>query len=392
MDSSSSHSFSSSEKHLLISSCAEYLQSKLRSANTISFHSFMETALYHEEYGYYASPAPKVGKKGDFITSVSVGSAFGKILAHRLAQVWEDLGKPTLFSIIEMGADQGNLAYDICTELSSLAPECHWHYHIVEPRENAQIAQIKKLKPFQEKLSIHSSLDALHGLEGVFLSNELIDAFPVEVIQLQQGQWMQLFIEAENGAFKKTWKPATNPELQSFISTLGTDFSPDYTTEFRPQLDSFFSTVATALTRGLILTIDYGFPRSHFYDPKRSEGTLQTYQNHQRGIDPLESVGEQDITTHVDFTQLANAQISHGFQVHDFTAQARFLTHHGKPWLLQLEQHFTPQSLPAIQQFQTLTHPDFLGAKFHVLETTKGFSPSTPPITNLPLEVLEIPS
>ena len=352
----------------------------------------METALYHEEHGYYASPAPKVGKKGDFITSVSVGAAFGKILAHRLAHIWEDQGRPSPFSIIEMGADRGDLAYDICTELNTLVPECHWHYHIIEPREESQLAQSKKLKIFQESISIHPTIETLHGLEGVFLSNELIDAFPVEIIQLQQGQWMQLFIEVENGHFRKTWKQPTTPELQSFITTLGTDFSPDYTTEFRPGLDSFFSKVAAALTRGLIITVDYGFPRSHFYDPKRSEGTLQTYQNHQRGTDPLEAVGRQDITTHVDFTQLANAQIKHGFQVHDFTAQARFLTHHGKAWLLQLEQHFTPQSLPSVQQFQTLTHPDFLGSKFHVLETAKGFLPSSPPITNGPLEVLEIPS
>lgn len=390
MDSSSSHSFTSLEKYSAVSSCADYLQLKLRSANTISFHSFMETALYHQDHGYYSDLTPKVGKDGDFITSVSIGCTFGEILSHRLLEIWHDLGKPEEFAIIEMGADRGHLAHDICEQLSRLSKQCNWHYYIIEPIKKLQLAQQEKLKKFGDRMSVHSSIDELDALEGVFLSNELIDAFPVEIIRLHQNQWQQLFIEANEGVFQKTWKQPQGSELQSFTSFLGTDFQENYTTEYRPGLDAFFSAIAAKLTRGLILSIDYGFPRSHYYDPNRTEGTLQTYREHKRGTNPLESVGEQDITTHVDFTQLANTQIKYGFEVHDFTSQARYLTHHGKFWLLQLEQNFNTESLSAIQQFQTLTHPDFLGAKFHALETTKGFTISSPAITNQPKQVLEI--
>ena len=134
----------------------------------------------------------------------------------------------------------------------------------------------------------------------------------------------------------------------------------------------------------------YGFPTSHFYDKKRHTGTIQTYKLHQKGENPLIEVGEQDITAHVDFTHLVKSQQAAGFSLFEFSPQHRYLTNHGKPWLLALEKSFNQTAVSKLKQFQTLTSPEMMGNKFHVLETVKGFTPSSPALTLNPEQVLEL--
>jgi len=282
-----------------VSDCEGVLQRKLRSANTISFRSFMEIALYHPEHGYYSSEQTRVGNQGDFITSVSVGCAFGAILAHRILKLWENLGRPTDFKLIEMGANRADLAKDICTELLVINPEFPLNYHIIEPLDKLRKLQSTKLLDFKNIVHLHRSVDSIKPGNGIFLSNELFDALPVERIQFRENHWQQMFIELQDNQFSETWKKIDNSELAEFCSSLGNDFPDAYTTEFRPHLSTLHHQISGLITRGMILSIDYGFPRSHFYDTKRIAGTLQTYQNQTKSDNPLEHVGEQDITAHV---------------------------------------------------------------------------------------------
>jgi SAM-dependent MidA family methyltransferase len=209
----------------------------------------------------------------------------------------------------------------------------------------------------------------------VFLSNELIDAFPVEQIKLQLGSWKQLFIGAEGEQFTEVWQPIDDPELLQFTQSLGTQFEEGYQTEYRPGVSSFSEQVREIIAKGYVITVDYGFPRSHLYDKNRKDGTLQTYKKHTKGASPLQTPGESDITSHIDFTQLAQEFQAKGFQLLDFASQQNYLTHHGAEWLKSLEKDFSNETIPLIKQFQTLTHPEMMGQKFHVLEmATEGLS------------------
>jgi len=353
-------------------SLRENILSRIKKHGNISFRTFMEMALYDPTHGYYASATQRVGKQGDFITSVSTGRCFGLILAHRLAHYWKSIGKPEYFHIIEPGAHDGALCHDILLETQTSFPDFYQTlcYHLIEATPHLLSAQQKKLLPFPEKYVQHNSLSEISNLHGAVLSNELIDAFPVERIQFNDGKWHQLRVTAQEDTFIFTPEKLP-PELSDFCSQLGDAFPNGYTTEYNPSIDSFTRDVAQALHSGLFITIDYGHHAEDYYNPSRTSGTLQTYHQHKKSDNPLESPGEIDITAHVDFTHLTTAAESAGFSFRSLSTQASYLTNHARNWLINLETHPTQDAPSLLRQFQTLTHPSMLGTRFFVLEMEK---------------------
>src|SRR6201985_904721 len=83
----------------------------------ISFARFMEQALYHPEFGYYSSGRCQIGRKGDYFTNVSVGPLFGRMLATQFQEMWEVMGQPAEFTIVEQGAHHGDFAKDVLTAM-----------------------------------------------------------------------------------------------------------------------------------------------------------------------------------------------------------------------------------------------------------------------------------
>ncbi len=354
----------------------EMIHDEIQQNGSIAFPYFMELALYHSEWGYYTKGSSNVGKDGDFFTSVSVGSAFGAILAHRIHQEWQRQQKPNSFHIIEMGANDGQLAKDILDTIQITFPELYQSclFHIVEPLHQLRANQEKTTANHSTNIIHHHTLSELQSLNGVFLSNELIDAFPVHLIEYTTTGWKEKKITHQAGATPNsfTWKheKLSTTELQNFTQSLPLNYPLGYTTEYRPNIRQFAHQISQALTTGITLTIDYGYTRANFYHPSRTTGTLRTYKNHQAGEDPLSHIGEQDITAHVDFTQLAQAYSAAGFHMLDFSQQARYLTKHGSVWLLHLEENPNSKTASHIRQFQTLIHPSMLGSRFFVLETS----------------------
>lgn len=350
----------------------------IQASGAISFRDYMAMALYDPDYGYYTARSERVGKQGDFITSVSVGRCFGLILARRLTDYWEECGKPSDFHIIEPGAHTGALCEDILKEIQSSSEEFFnsIHYHLIETTPALMEAQGERLdSAFRGKYTIHQTLSDLNPCHGALLSNELIDAFPVDLIRFDGHQWSPLNVtETEDGLsfVNASWD---HPELEAFCNSLGNTYPKGYTTEYNSGITRFVSQASAALTSGLFITIDYGHLAEDYYHPDRSSGTLQTYHHHQKSDDPLCHPGEIDITSHVDFSRLILAAESAGFHSPELVTQASYLTNHAKNWLLSLENATSPQSLteaPALlRQFQTLTHPSMLGTKFMVLEMMK---------------------
>lgn len=326
----------------------------------------MELALYHPEYGYYARSVRQVGRRGDFFTSVSTGPLFGRLLARRFLSEWKNLGSPAAWRVIESGAHDGTLAHDILTELRTLDPSAFsaLRYAIPEPLPLLQSAQKATLAAFAnvDFLTSPGPL-ASAPLPGIAFGNEVLDALPFHIIQWDGSRWRELHAGLENDRF--IWCDGGSPAHQPPIDTSA--LPPGYRTEIRGTHAAFLSPLLAALGRGLLLWIDYGYPEEDYYHPGRTTGTLRTFSRHQAAEDPLSSPGEIDITAHVDFTSVIRDAGKLGCHPSKLQSQGTWLTHLAAPLLLQMDGNPDPSLL---RQFQTLTHPAHLGARFHVLELT----------------------
>ena len=364
------------EEHNTPSQLTQKLRNRISAAGSIPFREFMATALYDPDGGYYAGDQQRVGKDGDFITSVSAGRCFGLILAHRLTRYWREIGSPESFHIIEPGAHDGALCEDILVEIRDSCPDFYKavRYNLIETTERLRSAQTTRLTPDHTgKFEIHTDLSAISNTTGAIISNELIDALPVDLIRWQNDSWHLLMVDLDaegNFHFTPDSIPTENTELADFCTTLS-HYPEGYTTEFNPELRSFAKSASKCLEKGLLITIDYGHHAEDYYHPDRKEGTLQTYHSHQKSDNPLAAPGEIDITAHVDFTRLQTEAEAAGFQPLSLGTQASYLTHQAKEWLLSIEQQLTPETPTLLRQFQTLTHPAMLGTRFMVLEMEK---------------------
>lgn len=352
------------------------IRARIAREGLLRFRDYMQMALYDPEAGYYASPSTKVGKQGDYITSVSVGSCFGLILARRLHQFWQQTGSPESFHIIEPGGHTGTLCADILSEIQSHAPPFYdaLHYHLIEATAKLREAQEELLtEQFSGKFSSHSSLAEVQGVDGAVISNELFDAFPVDLVKFKDGKWWQLYVDGSGGELTFITEEPGDFALQKFCSTLGNAFPDGYLTEFNPGIASFVQDASSALSSGLMITIDYGYHAEDYYHPARTTGTLQTYHQHQKSDDPLAFPGAIDITCHVDFSRVISEATAAGFSKPNLSSQASYLTTHARDWLISLEATADESNTGTalLRQFQTLTHPAMLGTQFTVLEMHK---------------------
>ena len=331
----------------------------------IPFPEYLEIVLYDPELGYYARTGNQVGRGGDFYTSVSVGSLFGKLLARRFFGWWEANGKPADWRILEIGAHDGTLAADILAEIHLLSPHA-WQaleYAVAEPLPRLRNLQQTRLECLASRLRIAGALGeiATHPLPGAAFGNEILDALPFHLVEMAGGAWQELHVIArENGTL------AMEPRETSL--QLGSAFPEGYQTEVRTCFPAFLADVAACLTDGLLLFADYGFAAPEYYDIYRISGTLRTFSSHKAGEDPLAAPGEMDITAHVDFTDLAKAAIAVGYSPTVFNSQGSYLTQLAKPMILGGGM----EDAKTIAQFRTLTHPAHLGARFHIIELERS--------------------
>lgn len=340
----------------------------------ISFDRFMEVALYDPEHGYYASGRARIGRGGDFFTSVSVGEVYGLLLGKRIARWWEESGRPSSWRLVEQGANDGRLSGDV---LSSLPEPCRAAAEVViiEPSERARAVQAETLAACGiTPLWLDGPGDMDPVLPTVYFANELLDAFPVERALREIGKWSRLGVGNDSDATSFQWKSVPWPgEWERLLPAGDWSAFPDgYTTEICTRLEEWADSLAGLLPTGLVLLADYGFEEADYFHRTRTDGTLRTYRDHRALDDPFAAIGYSDITAHVNWTRVSAALASAGFQVSPVLDQGRWLTRVGMDWLLGLEKNPAPDTAKRLRQFQTLTHPQHLGGKFQFLEAARG--------------------
>ncbi len=308
----------------------------------ITFAEYMDLALYHPEYGYYTNKRVNLGRKGDFFTSPHLGPDFGELLALQFVQMWEILGQPNPFTLVEMGAGQGILATDILKYLLTHHVDFfnHLQYIIIE-RSPTLIAQ--QQQRLQQEIGVS---DRYHwysweqipsqSITGCLFSNELVDAFPVHKIIIKAGKLQEIYVTttkrtpADLPLFTEIIDEPSTQKLAEYLNLVEIDLTnysdiDEYRSEVNLAALDWMDTVNQRLQRGYVLTIDYGYTAKHFYHPSRQQGTLKCYYRHQHHDHPYIYVGEQDLTSHVNFTALEKKGELSGLERLGFQPQEYFL-------------------------------------------------------------------
>jgi SAM-dependent MidA family methyltransferase len=351
-----------------------HIRDLIRREGPISFERFMKQALYHPELGYYSSGRCAIGRRGDYFTSVSVGPLFGRLVAGQFAEIWDSLGRPNDFRIVEQGAHQGQFAFDVLKALREQQADLFAlvRYEIIEPFAVLRERQRGVLRPFCEQVEWTESLEAIEPFVGVHFSNELIDAMPVRLLvgagEEKQLHWNERRVEQSSAGFIFVACDIADSRLGAHLTRLPAPPVAGYETEVNLAALEWVENVAKKLERGLVLIADYGLVRSDFFSPGRRTGTLQTYAQHRALSSPLEEVGESDLTTHVEWTSLAERAEASGLKIAGFTDQHHFLT-----GLLSTYPALAALGMEKSRALQTLIHPEFLGTRFQFLGLSKDF-------------------
>lgn len=345
---------------------------EIRRAGPISFARFMELALYGDG-GYYRTV--RTGKAGDFITSVTVGSCFGDLLAEQVFLSWQRLGAPAGFDLIEQGAGDGVLMGDVLRALHQRHPDClaAASIHLVEPLAEMAVQQRQTLAGSSRPAIWHHGWSSVRSNLAIFFCNELLDAFPVHRLLRQNAAWVELAVTLDSeGAFSWCKRPISCPHVQELAQRLPT--LPDgYRTEVCPGIGTWLQGLSAAIRSGHLFIVDYGLPGSEYYAAERPDGTLRGYRNHRQAAAVLTAVGETDLTTHVNWTQVAEMAAVLGWQAALPVSQGKFLTTLAAPRLRAMPARPpAPATAQWLRQFQTLTHPAHLGQRFQVLHLSRS--------------------
>jgi SAM-dependent MidA family methyltransferase len=347
------------------------IRRRIQQAGPITFAEFMEVALFWPQGGYYLAAEP-FGPSGDYYTSPLAHPAFGALLAVQLFQMWRVMDRPVPFTVVEQGAGNGMLCWNIVAYSRHLPPEFQQalRYVCLDRRTG------RGSEAAVGASRIASAGVPLRGIRGCFLSNEFLDAFPVHQVRMHQGRLQEVYVTLQNASFVETLAEPSTPALAQRLDHLGVTLAEGQTAEINLGLDGWAEEVSAALDAGFVLTIDYGQTAADLYSAERRfRGTLTTYYRHVQTDAPLQRVGRQDMSAQVDFTSVVDAGKGVGLEPQGFTTQRHFLNNLG------LERHFLGRlpslNLPARELqanrrgLRDLVNPHGLG-DFKVLLQGKG--------------------
>ena len=337
------------------------LLSILRQESPLTFARYMELCLYHPEFGYYAR-APRIGKRGDFFTSPAVHPVFGAALAKQALQIWELMGRPDDFVLMEAGAGEGYLALDILDFL--WAKGYTFPYFILEPFPANRSRQEEILAPYLDRVHWFSSWEEVPSFRGLFLSNELFDSFPVHLVEKTADDLREVYVVYTEEKLLETLGGLSSPEILERVLPYASQWPEGYRTEVSLAYAPFLKELSKRLVAGAVLTIDYGYPRADYYHPDRYQGTLLAFYQHQALENPYLYPGRMDLTAHVDFTSLKELGERFGLVSLGFTTQAAFLVGLGVEGLLSELGRTSPRDIEALKM---LILPQGMGSSHWVL-------------------------
>ncbi len=363
------------------------------SKGRITFADFMLVCLYSPRGGFYSSRRDLL--RNHFGTSPASHPAFGALVARQLEQMWNLLGNPPVFHLIEVGSGDGALARSITRTCRRTSPKFAEALHYVavdyqpgwpessehptdratrtedatDGSEAGQTTGVQRVRA--------EGIGAFRNVVGCILSNELIDNFPVHRFAIQGGKVKEVFVTLAGDDLTEVLDEPSTPCIEERLTDLRLSLAEGYRGEVCLALDDWCRQLATALDRGFVLTIDYGKLAGDLYSPQKTPDTLFCYAGHIISEDPYHLPGRQDITCLVDFTSLMRLGERQGLSTLGYTLQSRFLENLGFSSFLELLQ---AQGLSAARTelerlaLTALVDPEEYGS-FKVLAQAKGVGP-----------------
>ena len=275
---------------------------------SLRFDLFLERLLYHPKHGYYCQPGLRFGKRGDYYTAPQVHSFFAQVLSEHLLQIWEEMKRPSRFTLMELGPGDGTLAFQMLAFIRERFQGFHSAVRYIGLEVSKALAeqQRQKLAPFSCASIVAGKFSEADPspFRGALFSNEFFDALPFRRFKRGRKRWLEYFVDVEPKGLQGGWR--------------ATDWRPDFSfpmpvggiLERRDVFDDFYRFAPQVLKQGIMIHFDYG-ERAEDLNPK---GTIRTFYKHRLGEDPFVHLGEQDVTASVDFSHLVQLGDARGFR------------------------------------------------------------------------------
>jgi len=363
--------------------CARIVARIEAAGGWMPFVDFMEMALHLPGLGYYAGGSHKFGEQGDFVTAPELTPLFGQALAAQVAQVLAQVAVspeptfPAAPTVLEVGAGSGRLAADLLPALAALdaLPE---RYLILELSGELRARQRDTIRQAVPALADRVEwLDALpEKFSGCIVANELLDAIPTHAVAWRDDGPLERGVTFDGERFAWAERPAGGV-LRTVMERLAAEamIEAPYVGEIGLAASAWVAEWGRRLERGALLLLDYGLSRRELYHPGRNGGTLRCHYRHRAHDDPFWWPGLSDITSHIDFTAVAEAGFGAGLDVLGYTSQANFLINCGIGELLAARQQAgDPAMVKAAGAVNVLLSPGEMGELFKVIALGKGMT------------------
>ena len=342
----------------------------------ITYSTFIEAALYHPQLGYYMKPKQKIGKDGDFFTSSNVHTIYGKLFAKLFISIFASEKLPPV--ICEIGAGTGRFANQVLAEIKKESPSVYSQLsYIVVETSPYHLNLQQQLLPKDANITYYEKVENVPPFQGIIFSNELFDALPVSVIKKQNGTIYEIFITMNNEEqFVEVIEPLQNNKIKKYIEETGLELQEGQRIEIPLAMEPTIRSLSQILQKGIVFTVDYGYTFEEWKRPEHRDGSLRGYYQHQLVSDPLQYVGEMDLTTHIHLNSLEHFGQKYGLS-HVFTMkQGEFLVSAG---ILQyLEYNYDPNPFSEISKqnraIRSLIMDSSLSNSFTVIAQQKNIN------------------
>ena len=330
----------STTRHLVQDTAAgRMIAEEIAQRGPITFERFMELALYAPDVGYYARRSAGPGPEADYVTSPEVHAAFGGLVCGQLEEMWEALGRPSPFWIVEGGPGSGQFAADLISAAETVVPNFAQSLHLalIEASPALRARQHTRLDKWSSRVCWldPAALPSETLGEGCVFGNELLDAFPVHRVVMTAEGLRERYVSMRSGQFHEVDGPLTRPEIARQIEEGGGRLNPGNLAEINLKAAPWVKSIMPLISRGYFMLLDYGEPAPALYGARHPRGTLRCYWRQMMNEEPLCRVGEQDITAHVDLSAVTRAAQSAGAQLLGATSQEALLGRLGLPLLVE---------------------------------------------------------
>jgi SAM-dependent MidA family methyltransferase len=364
------------------STLAARLRERIRSEGPITFSEWMKAALYDPQDGYYCrTDKNKWGREGDYRTSPERSALFAATFARYFARLYEDLGRPSQWTIAEAGAGDGRFAGGVLQTLQRFFPDVFaaTSYVIDEPNSHSCTVARECLEPFADRVVFKRLVDAQID-PGVVFSNEMMDAFPVHRVTMNRGLLQEFYVGlGRNEDFEwllDTPSGDSATRLAKYFAECGIELSAGQIAEVNPGIEPWLGYVAERMCQGYVVTVDYGEVAEDLYSSLANpKGTLRGFHRHTFVDDLLARPGEHDLTTTINWSFVMSVGARLGLEVVEFERQDRFLLAAGLLEQLEVEARqceTEAERLRATTAAREMIFPDGMASKFQVLVQRKA--------------------